>query len=155
MSRRSGTLGDTIITTFNLENLFDLESDPQKDDETSTPSPSELETKLDKLVLTINGELLHPDILVAQEVENAAILQELGDRVNRENGTSYVATSLGSSDRRGIEVGFLWDSAQSRRSISRAGVDARATLRLVIWSRLSERSWKVAPPRSRKGRGAG
>ncbi len=115
LSRRSGSSGDTAITTFNLENLFDLENDPQKNDETSTPSPNELETKLDKLALALREELLLPDILVVQEVENTAILQELGDRVNRECGTRYLAASLGSSDRRGIEVGFLWDSERVER----------------------------------------
>lgn len=109
LSRRSGPAGDTVVTTFNLENLFDLDNDPYKDDESSTPSPDELETKLRKLASALGEELLLPDIVVAQEVENTAILQELADRVNRVNGTGYVATSLGSTDGRGIEVGFLWD----------------------------------------------
>lgn len=109
LSRRTGPAGDTVITTFNLENLFDLENDPDKNDESSTPSPDELETKLGKLASAFGEELLLPDIVVAQELENTAVLQELADRVNRVNGTDYVATSLGSSDGRGIEVGFLWD----------------------------------------------
>lgn len=109
LSRRSGPAGDTVVTTFNVENLFDLDNDPDKDDESSTPSPDELETKLGKLASALEVELSLPDIMVAQEVENTAILQELADRVNRVHGTDYVATSLGSSDGRGIEVGFLWD----------------------------------------------
>jgi predicted extracellular nuclease len=80
-----------------------------KDDGGSTPTAAELETQLAKLALAIEVELELPEIIVVQEVENTAILQELGDRVNAANGTSYVATSYETSDARGIEVGFLWD----------------------------------------------
>ena len=81
-----------------------------KDDAGSTPTPEELETKLTKLALAIEVELDLPEIIVVQEVENTAILQELGDRVNGATGTDYVATSFETSDGRGIEVGFLWDA---------------------------------------------
>jgi predicted extracellular nuclease len=108
-STRSGPKGDTVITTFNVENLFDLVDNPDKDDGSSTPSPAELEIKLTKLSLAIQVELELPEIIVVQEVENTEILQELGDRVNAAAGTGYVATSFETSDARGIEVGFLWD----------------------------------------------
>lgn len=108
-STRSGPMGDTVITTFNVENLFDLVDDPAKDDEGSTPTAAELETQLTKLALAIQFELGLPEIIVVQEVENQAILQELGDLVNDAVGTNYMATSFESSDERGIEVGFLWD----------------------------------------------
>jgi predicted extracellular nuclease len=81
-----------------------------KDDADSTPSPDELETQLTKLALAIQIELELPEILVVQEVENTAILQELGDRVNAAAGTNYMAVSFETSDARGIEVGFLWDA---------------------------------------------
>ena len=109
-STRSGPKGDTVITTFNVENLFDLEDNPYKDDGSSTPSPAELETQLTKLALAIRIELELPEIVVVQEVENTAILQELGDRVNAAAGTNYHAVSFETSDVRGIEVGFLWDA---------------------------------------------
>jgi len=92
-STRSGPRGDTVITTFNVENLFD----------------DEPETKLTKLTLAIQVELELPEIIVVQEVENTAILQELGDWVNAAAGTNYQAVSFETSDARGIEVGFLWD----------------------------------------------
>jgi len=69
----------------------------------------ELETQLTKLALAIEVELELPEIIVVQEVENTAILQELGDRVNAAAGTNYQAVSFETSDGRGIEVGFLWD----------------------------------------------
>jgi predicted extracellular nuclease len=109
VSTRTGPDGDFVITTFNVENLFDLENEPEKDDERTTPSPEELETKLRKLEGVIRAELRLPDIIVIQEVENSTVLTQLAERVNQGGGTSYVATSLGSSDRRGIENGFLWD----------------------------------------------
>ena len=109
VSTRTGPNGDFVITTFNVENLFDLEDDPDKADEGTTPSPDELETKLRKLEAVIREELRLPEIIVVQEVENTTILAQLAKRVNQRSDTSYVATSLGSSDRRGIENGFLWD----------------------------------------------
>jgi predicted extracellular nuclease len=111
-STRSGQPGDTVITTFNIENLFDLVDNPNKEDEDSTPTPTELETKLTKLTLAIQVELELPEIIVVQEVENTAILQELGDWVNAAAGTNYMAVSFETSDARGIEVGFLWDDSR-------------------------------------------
>jgi uncharacterized protein len=111
-STRSGRNGDTAITTFNVENLFDLVDDPVKDDGSSTPTPEALETKLAKLAAAIRIELRLPEILMVQEVENTDILQELGDRVNAAAGTDYLATSFETSDARGIEPGFLWDAAR-------------------------------------------
>jgi len=109
VSRRSGGKGDTTITTYNVENLFDLLDEPGKDDGGSTPTAGELETQLTKLTAAIIRELRTPEILVVQEVENTSILQELGDRVNAAAGTGYVAVSEETSDGRGIEVGFLYD----------------------------------------------
>jgi len=109
-STRSGPKGDTTVTTFNVENLFDLADDPLKDDESSTPTPEALETKLAKLSAAIRVELRLPEILVVQEIENTQILQDLGGRVNAAAGTDYVATSFETSDARGIEPGLLWDA---------------------------------------------
>jgi predicted extracellular nuclease len=109
-STRSGGFGNVAITTFNVENLFDLVDNPDKEDEGSTPEPEDLEIQLAKLALAIQVELELPDIIVVQEVENTEILQELGDRVNAAAGTDYMAYSEETSDVRGIEVGFLWDA---------------------------------------------
>ena len=110
VSTRSGGFGNVSITTYNVENLFDLVDNPDKDDASSTPTPAELETQLAKLALAVEIELDLPEIIVVQEVENTAILQTLGDRVNAANGTNYAAVSFETSDVRGIEVGFLWDA---------------------------------------------
>ena len=110
VSDRSGPKGDLVITTFNVENLFDLVDNPDKDDQGSTPSPEELEVQLTKLALAIEIELELPEIIVVQEVENQEIAQVLADRVNAAAGTNYQAVSFETSDGRGIEPGFLWDA---------------------------------------------
>lgn len=111
LSTRSGGMGDTVITTFNVENLFDLIDTPGKDDIGTGGAETEdaLDLQLTKLALAIEVELGLPDIMVLQEVENQAIAQELGDRVNAASGTNYVARSFETSDGRGIEVAFLFD----------------------------------------------
>jgi len=109
-SRRSGPSGNTRITTYNVENLFDLENNPDKDDAGSTPEPEELEIQLAKLANSIIVELELPEILITQEGENTEIMQVLADRVNALAGTDYQAASFETSDGRGIEVAFLWDT---------------------------------------------
>ncbi len=52
-STPKGFAGDTTITTFNIENLFDLIDNPDKVDERSTPTPEELDRQLTKLALAM------------------------------------------------------------------------------------------------------
>lgn len=104
LSSRSGPPGDTTITTFNLYNLFEVVQTPL-----GPSSPQALTIKIAKLVLAVRYELQLPDILVVQEVESEQILQQVGDAVNEAAGTAYRALSPPCSDRRGIQVGFLWD----------------------------------------------
>lgn len=120
VSRRERDLGGAraslpaVITSFNLENLFDLVDDPGHSD-VGVGGPrdaAELELRLSKLASAIEEELRLPDILVVQEVEKTALLQDLGDRVNARAGTDYVANSYDTSDPRGIECGFLHDRAR-------------------------------------------
>lgn len=115
-SQRRGHQGDTVITTFNLENLFGLADNgdnwEDKVDERGSLTPEQLETKLAKLALAIRLELRLPEIIVVQEVGSAKILQQLGGRVNTAAGTAYAATSFDTSDRRGLEIGFLWDASR-------------------------------------------
>jgi hypothetical protein len=98
------------VATFNVENLFDLVDNPLKDDQSSTPTAEELETKLSKLSLAVVDEMDSPDVIIVQEVENTAILQQLADRVNALTMGSYQVASFETSDARGIEVGFMWNT---------------------------------------------
>lgn len=98
------------LATFNLQNLFDTEPAPDKEDGRSTPSPRQLQIKLSKLVRTIVETLHAPEIIAVQEAENTAVLETLAALVNQARGSGYRAVSFDSSDPRGIEVGLLWDS---------------------------------------------
>ena len=101
------------IVSFNAENLFDRSNNPLKDDSRSTPSPRELEVKLEKLVRAVRDLLELPEIIVVQETENEEILQTVGDLVDDLVGTTdYVARSFESSDGRGIENAFLYDTSR-------------------------------------------
>ena len=97
------------VVSFNVENLFDLEDDPRKKDEGSTPTKKQLRVKTNKLVLAVIEEMNLPEIVVVQEIENTEVLQLVADKVNDIANTDYVAFSIDSGDFRGIEVGFLYD----------------------------------------------
>lgn len=100
-SKRSGPKGDTVVTTFNVGSLFEAEDDDDLED---------LEIQLTKLALAIEIELDLPEIIVVQEADTEAVLQQLGDRVNANTGASYVASSLDSCNGDFFDVGFLWDA---------------------------------------------
>lgn len=102
------------LATFNLENLFDPERTPDKQDERSTPDPQAFDSKLAKLTLALTRELQSPAIVAVQEAENTKVLELLAARLNHGDRHAYRAVSFDSSDPRGIEVGVLWDSAQVR-----------------------------------------
>lgn len=121
-STRSGGFGNLTITTYNVQNLFDLADNPDKDDQGSTPDPDELETQLAKLARSIEIELGLPEIIVVQEIENTQVLTgdengfvpsddpsiEIPALLPRLPG-EWEAVSFETSDGRGIEVGFIWD----------------------------------------------
>ena len=106
------------VVSFNVENYFDGLPNPNQT-QTAVPT-AEIMTKTLKVMQAISVELRLPDIIVLQEIEDAAVLN--GDsngnvpgsnvravvpRLN-DAGYPYVAVSAGSSDVRGIENGFLY-----------------------------------------------
>lgn len=97
-----------MVTTFNLYNLFDEGRDALVRIGGEWLRPF-LPTQLAKLSLAVRHELALPHILAVQEVGSEAVLQRLGDAVNAAAGTSYRAISPATSDRRGIQIGFLFD----------------------------------------------
>ncbi len=112
---RPRTQGGVAVASFNVENLFET-------------SDEKLEPKLVELTRFIAEVLLLPEILVLQEVENEAVLQVLGDRINDVAGARYRAKGLGSSDGRGIENAFLYDAERVRlvESFLLSGADVEA-----------------------------
>ena len=116
ISKRSGAFGDTTITTFNLYNLFDADKEMQMKIGGEWQQPLRqaqdrplLSIQLSKLSQAIQFELLLPEIIAVQEVGSEAVLQQLADQVNEAAKTSYRAISPPTSDRRGIQIGFLYD----------------------------------------------
>jgi hypothetical protein len=113
VSKRSNMDGDTTITTFNLYNLFDADRQTavKMNGEWLQPAPQKpfLPIQLAKLSLAIQHELALPEIIAVQEVGSQAVLQQLADKVNEAAGTDYGAVSPPTSDRRGIQIGFLYD----------------------------------------------
>ncbi|GEM_PF-1564060 len=104
--------GDTIrVATFNLENLFDLHDDPYRPDE-GTPPKNFWEMRDLGRVL----DLLDPDILGLQEVENLGILRSLNRRLKK---PFPIVEALPTNDPRGIRCAlmsrFPLESASSHR----------------------------------------
>ena len=108
ISKRTGASGDMTITTFNLYNLFDADKEVQVKIKGEWQRPL-LSTQLAKLSLAIQFELALPQIIAVQEVGSEAVLQQLADKVNKAANTDYRAISPLTSDRRGIQIGFLYD----------------------------------------------
>ena len=113
------------VATFNVENLFDCVDAPGKDDTHPTcdgDDLADLETQLAKLAKALQEELETPELLVIEEVENAEVLTGDGDGfvpgtsipalLPRIPGTPYDAVSFDSSDPRGIEVAFVFDTSR-------------------------------------------
>ena len=124
ISKRTNASGDTTITTFNLYNLFDADKEVQVRIEGERQRPLRqaqyrplrqaqykafLPIQLAKLSLAIQYELALPHIIAVQEVSSEAVLQQLADKVNQAAGSDYRAISPPTSDRRGIQIGFLYD----------------------------------------------
>ncbi|MBU1660626.1 MAG: hypothetical protein KKD28_04050, partial [Chloroflexi bacterium] len=90
--------------TFNLNNLFDVVDDPDKDD--SVLTSAEYQRKLDKLALTIRDGLGEPAFLAVQEAENEIVLNHLLARDEIE--ADYGVVWLDGPDTRSIDVALLY-----------------------------------------------
>jgi hypothetical protein len=107
---RSGKMGNFRVVAYNMSNLMDDIDTPGKLEEAYMPkTPAEFDTRLEKLAQSVIVELQLPDIIACNEIESAANLQAVGDRVNVRAGTRYRAASMETYDVRGLEVSFLYD----------------------------------------------
>ncbi|MBL7198723.1 MAG: lamin tail domain-containing protein [Anaerolineae bacterium] len=91
------------VATFNLENLFDTVNDPGED---TVLSDEDYARKLDKLAEAIHDELREPTLIGVQEVENAAVLEDLAAQPEIE--AAYGVLLVEGPDSRGIDVGLLY-----------------------------------------------
>ncbi|MEZ4774255.1 MAG: endonuclease/exonuclease/phosphatase family protein [Bacteroidia bacterium] len=106
---------EVVIGFYNVENLFDTEDDPVKDDSEFLPegrykwTTEKYLKKLDNLALAISqmGEK-GPDILGVAEVENVQVLKDLVQLTSLKK-RGYEVILEESEDIRGIDVGLIYD----------------------------------------------
>ena len=99
------------VSFWNVENLFDLDNDPEKnDDEFSIGGRKNVTAEIYDLKLKNCGEVLqdlNADILGICEVENRFMLEELNrSYINRD----YSIVHYDSPDNRGIDCALLYDA---------------------------------------------
>ena len=108
----------TCVGFYNVENLFDTEDDPKIKDEEYTPegrnnwTQERYQHKLENLSTVIEdmGTEVSPDgcaIIGICEVENKKVLDDLV-ATNKLKGRDYKIVHYDSPDRRGIDVGLLY-----------------------------------------------
>jgi predicted extracellular nuclease len=100
---------------YNVENLFDTENDPNKNDEEFLPSEGKFwnwyryRTKLFRIyqVISAIGEWSPPEIIGLCEIENRTVLEDLINKTPLVNA-GYKIIHYESPDSRGIDVGLLY-----------------------------------------------
>lgn len=104
-----------VIAFYNVENLFDIYDDPDKNDDWFTPESEtewdedKYEVKLEHISEAINA--IHKDnpILVGMvEIENKSVLKDLVEEDNIDEAQYKIITE-DSPDERGIDVAFLYN----------------------------------------------
>jgi endonuclease/exonuclease/phosphatase family metal-dependent hydrolase len=116
--QNSPSVSELKVAFYNIENLFDLEDDPNKFDEDFTPTGKlkwNQERYLKKLsniayvISQLGGDNTAPDIVGLCEVENAAVLKDLV-RQHAIKSRDYQFIHYDSPDERGIDVALLYDA---------------------------------------------
>ena len=112
---------DFRVVFYNVENLFDTESNPEKDDDDFTPggfmnwTPWKYWEKQRNItrVITAIGGMQSPALVGLAEVENDSVLYDLTRRSPlRAQEYEFIITN--SPDRRGINVALLYQRHQFR-----------------------------------------
>jgi endonuclease/exonuclease/phosphatase family metal-dependent hydrolase len=111
-----------VIATYNIQNLFDLEDDPDHFEGDYTPGSSNwnansFQAKLDAISQVI--EDIDADLIGLQEVESESALRALADRLRARGVLDYPHLSLSpTGDPRGIAIGIL-SRYPLKRAVSR------------------------------------
>ncbi len=114
-STSSGKREDYRIMFYNVENLFDIYNNPEKEDDEFTPGGSRnwnrfrFREKLMNIyrVIVAAGEWEPPEIIGLSEVENSYVLEQLTLSTPL-SGAGYEFVHRNSPDRRGIDVALLY-----------------------------------------------
>ncbi len=105
------------VMGYNVENLFDTEDDPTKDDDAFLPTGEQHWTKeryrtklqhIAEVISAVGGEAF-PDLVGLVEVENATVLEDLLGMTTLGANSSYRYLVTSGEDRRGIDVALLYD----------------------------------------------
>lgn len=111
------------VAFYNLENLFDTINDPEKNDEEFLPDGTyrwgalKYQNKLNNLAYAISKIATDkfcpqgPAVIGVSEIENRTVLEDLiktGELANR----NYDIVHFDSPDRRGVDVGMIYDRNQ-------------------------------------------
>ena len=97
---------------YNVENLFDLEDNPEKADDDFTPDGKQKWTadryhkKLSQMARVVEG-MEYPTLLGLSEVENEAVMQDFCTKTSLKN-YDYGTVHFESPDFRGIDVGLIY-----------------------------------------------
>ncbi|HXV88017.1 MAG TPA: endonuclease/exonuclease/phosphatase family protein [Nitrososphaeraceae archaeon] len=108
------------LAWWNVENLFDTEDSPNRTDKLKRALGKEIEgwtatilnkkiDQLSKIILTFNNNT-GPDLLGVCEVENRPVVERLADSLSDLHQRSYKVIHADTSDERGIDVAFIYDS---------------------------------------------
>lgn len=105
------------VANWNVENLFDVEDDPLKNDSEFLPESDKqwtedrLEKKLNNLTRVINymNNGCGPDILGVEEIENINVLKFLAYKIKDHD---YIIAHRESPDERGIDAALIYDRSK-------------------------------------------
>lgn len=105
------------VANWNVENLFDVEDDPLKNDSEFLPESDKqwtedrLEKKLNNLTRVINymNNGCGPDILGVEEIENINVLKFLSYKIKDHD---YIIAHRESPDERGIDAALIYDRSK-------------------------------------------
>ncbi|MDX2247791.1 MAG: endonuclease/exonuclease/phosphatase family protein [Bacteroidia bacterium] len=106
---------EVVVGFYNVENLFDTQDNPEKEDSEFLPEgrfkwdEAKYLKKLDNLALAIGGMGKNgPDILGVAEVENMQVMKDLVEKTALKT-RGYEIIHEESEDVRGIDVGLIYD----------------------------------------------
>ncbi len=129
--------GEFTIGSQNLYRLFDDQDDPANGDPVLTTE--EYHLRLTKFSLLIRNVLKAPDVLVVQEAENLAVLQDLADWIQSDDpAIVYTPYLVEGNDPSGIDIGMLVRDTVQVDSVTQVGASATFTYggnTFDVWSR--------------------
>ncbi len=104
-----------VVAFYNVENLFDIEDDPETDDDDFTPTGEQRWTqerytqklnKISKVLFDLGDKA--PMLIGLVEIENQKVVEDLGKSGELAN-RKYRIAHFDSEDRRGIDCALLYD----------------------------------------------